>query len=144
MRYLLDTCVISELVKPKPEPAVLAWIGSQPEERLFLSVLTLGEIEKGIAKLQDPKRVLKLQEWLEELQNRFEGRWLEVTREVARRWGRIQGESEKLGRQTPVIDGLLAASALSYDCWFVTRNVQDVATSGVKIVNPWEFEEGKG
>lgn len=139
MKYLLDTCVISELVKPKPEPTVLKWIAAQSEEHLYLSVLTFGEIEKGIAKLNDPKRALKLQGWTEDLRRRFDGRWLEVTWEVARKWGQIQGANEKRGRQAPVIDGLLAATALTFDCCFVTRNVDDFATSGVTVFNPWKI-----
>lgn len=138
MNLLLDTCVVSELIKSHPEPAVVAFVREQPEERLYLSVLTLGEIEKGIARLADERRQLKLRQWLEvDLQRRFAGRFLDVTPAVASRWGRIQGEAERHGRRMPVIDGLLAATALHYGCAVATRNCADIAASGVEIVNPW-------
>lgn len=138
MNLLLDTCVVSELIKSHPEPAVIAFIRGQPEERLYLSVLTLGEIEKGISHLADERRQRKLRQWLEvDLQRRFEGRFLDVTPAVASRWGRIQGEAEGGGRRMPVIDGLLAATALHYGCAVATRNAADMEASGVEIVNPW-------
>ncbi len=138
MSYLLDTCVISELIKAKPNPAVLKWISGQAEDRLYLSVLTFGEIEKGIAKLKDATRAEKLTRWVEkDLQQRFAGRWLDVTYDVARRWGKIQGEAELAGLNAPVLDGLIAATALQFGCSVVTRNVADFAASKVQIVNPW-------
>lgn len=135
---MLDTCVVSELIKPKPENAVLDWIGSQAEERLYLSVLTLGELEKGIAKVRDEKREKKLREWVDnDLQERFEGRWIDVDRAVVRRWGRLQGHAEVAGRKMPVIDGLIAATALHLGFAVVTRNTADLVASGVDVVNPW-------
>jgi predicted nucleic acid-binding protein len=142
LSYLLDTCIISELIKPKPEPALVEWLGGQAEDRLYLSVLTLGEIEKGIAKLTDSKRIEKLEAWLEDLRRRFEGRWLEVSLEVGRKWGRIQGEAERAGRKFPAIDGLIAATALHFGCTIVTRNVADLAASGAKIFDPWAIRSG--
>ncbi len=138
MSYLLDTCVVSELIKPRPEPAVVEWIRSQAEDRLFLSVVTLGEIEKGIIKLSDEPRRQKLRDWIEQdLLRRFEGRILDITEEVALRWGQIQGQAERRGRKMPLLDGLIAATALQFGCAVVTRNVADLEPSGVEIVNPW-------
>ncbi len=138
MNYLLDTCLLSELVKKKPEPRVVDWVRQQREERLYLSVLTLGELQKGISKIKDTKRGEELRTWLDEdLLERFAGRLLDVTPGVARLWGRIQGEAEQAGRTMPVIDGLIAATALDLGAQVVTRNVDDLKPSGVGIVNPW-------
>jgi toxin FitB len=139
VNYLLDTCLISELIKKEPEARVVEWVRRQSEERLYLSVLTPGEIQKGIAKLQDPLRANKLQSWLDDdLLTRFAGRILDVTPAVARTWGRIQGKAERQGRKMQVIDSLIAATALNLGAPLVTRNVEDVEASGVEIVNPWQ------
>ncbi len=142
MNYVLDTCLVSELIKKKPEPRVVEWVRGQPEERLYLSVLTPGELQKGIAKLADQQRAKKLQAWLDdELLERFAGRILDVTPAVARIWGRIQGEAERTGRRMQVIDSLIAATALNLGASMVTRNVDDVEASGVEVVNPWTAPE---
>ena len=144
MNYLLDTCVLSELVRRKPEPGVVDWIREQREERLYLSVLTLGELQKGISKIEDTKRGKELGAWLDEdLLERFAGRLLDVTPGVARIWGRIQAEAEQAGRTMPVIDGLIAATALDFGARVVTRNVDDLKPSGVGIVNPWPESAGR-
>ena len=138
MNYLLDTCLVSELIKKRPEPRVVDWIRHQPEDRLYLSVLTLGELQKGIAKLEDTKRAEKLQEWLDEdLLERFSGRLLGVTPSVARVWGRMQGKAEKAGRSLPVVDSLIAATAFELGAAVVTRNVDDLVRTGIEVVNPW-------
>ena len=138
MNYLLDTCLVSELIKKRPEPHVVEWVRQQPEDRLYLSVVTLGELQKGIAKLEDVQRANKLQAWLDEdLLERFAGRVLDVTPAVARIWGRIQGEAERAGRTLPVVDSLIASTAFDLGAPVVTRNVDDMAPSGVEIVNPW-------
>jgi predicted nucleic acid-binding protein len=138
LNYLLDTCVVSELIKPKPEKAVLEWIGCQAEDRLYLSVLTLGELEKGIAKVRDERRKQKLRHWVDhDLQQRFAGRWLAVDGAVARQWGRLQGEAEASGRKMPVVDGLIAATAIQFGYTVVTRNTVDLVASGAAIVTPW-------
>ena len=139
MNYLLDTCLVSELIKKRPEPRVVDWVRRQPEDRLYLSVVTLSELQKGISKLKDRQRARKLQAWLDEdLLERFAGRLLDVTPAVARIWGRIQGEAERFGRTLPAIDSLIASTAFDLGAPVVTRNVDDMAPSGVEIVNPWE------
>lgn len=139
MSWLLDTCVLSELVKERPEPQVLRWIGSVSEERLYLSALTVGELEKGIALLPDSRRRRRLRAWLsEDLAMRFEGRVLPLDQETALIWGDMQARAEKLGRPLPVIDGLIAATAATYDLTVVTRDIRGMEWSGVRILNPWE------
>jgi len=138
LKYLLDTCLISELIKKTPEPSILSWISSMEEHHLYISVLTLGEIQKGISRLVSSKRKHSLQSWLnEDLRNRFENRVLEITPEIALVWGEIQGKAENEGAPLPVIDALLAATALIHEMTIVTRNQKDMRRSGVKILNPW-------
>ncbi|MBI2339571.1 MAG: type II toxin-antitoxin system VapC family toxin [Deltaproteobacteria bacterium] len=140
MNYLLDTCIISELIKKTPEKRVVGWIGGCDEECLFLSVLTLGEIQKGIVKLSDKQRRTRLQGWLDQdLKNRFEGRILPVNAETSRVWGMIQAQSELQGRKIPVVDALIAATALANNLTVATRNRADMEKSGVAVFNPWEL-----
>jgi len=138
MNYLLDTCFVSELIKARSDKNVIDWIEALEEERLFLSVLTLGEIEKGIAKLPLSLRKSNLKTWLEQdLVLRFENRILNITPEITRCWGDLQGELEKQGKPMPIVDGLIATTALVHDLILVTRNVSDVERSGVSILNVW-------
>ena len=142
MNYLLDTCLVSELVKKRPEPRVVDWVRRQPEDRLYLSVITLGEIQKGISKLKDESRAKLLQNWLDhDLLDRFAGRILHVTPAVARIWGQVLGEAEKSGRTLPVTDSLIASIALEFGATVVTRNVDDLAMAGVEILDPWPTSE---
>ncbi len=136
--FLLDTNVISELIKPKPEPEVTRWIAGTDEELLFLSVLTIGEIRKGIAAHPNAARRTRLEAWLSsDLLVRFAGRVLPVDTAVAERWGSMMAQAERAGRRLPVIDGLLAATAQHHDLTFVTRNTEDVEQTGVPVYNPW-------
>ena len=136
--FLLDTNVISELVKPRPEAKVTAWIESVDESLLYLSVLTLGEIRKGIALLPSAARRVTLEAWLSsDLALRFQGRILPVDEAVADRWGRLAAKASASNLPLPVIDGLLAATALHHNLTFVTRNTKDVAATGVPVFSPW-------
>ena len=138
MRYLLDTSLISELVKKKPQRPVLDWVEACDEYSLFLSVLTLGELQKGVTKLSQSKRKEFLHSWISnDLIQRFRGRILNVDEEVAVVWGRIQGEAERRGRPMPAIDSLIAATALAHQLTVVTRNSSDIEQSGVSVFNPW-------
>jgi predicted nucleic acid-binding protein len=140
VRYLLDTCIISELVKKRPAKQVVAWVREQDELCLFLSVLTFGELEKGIAKVADGKRRQGLRDWVDhDLRRRFTGRILAFDYEAACRWGVITGEAERDGSPIPALDGQLAATALVHGLTLVTRNTSDVAPSHVPVLNPWEL-----
>ena len=139
MKYLLDTCVISELIKPQPSQNVTGWIDSCHEEDFYLSVIMLGEIENGIAKLAEGKKKIQLQAWLsDELMERFSGRILNITTEVALLWGGILGNSEKKGVTLPVIDALIAATAIINNITLVTRNTSDMSAYGAPLFDPWE------
>ena len=139
MRYLLDTCLISELTRPRPSKAVAEWLGEQPEDDLFLSVLTLGEIQKGIAPLPEGRKKARLQAWLDrDLRDRFRGRIVGATEDVALAWGRVAGESAGRGRPLPVIDALIASSALAIGATVVTRDETNIRAAGAETFNPWE------
>jgi toxin FitB len=137
--FLLDTNCISELVRVKPDPRVLQWIDAADESLLCLSVLTLGEIRKGVAGLPQSKRRTQLETWLElELRSRFSGRILNIEADVADRWGLLAAEAKRKGRTLSAIDGLLAATALHHNLTIVSRNIGDFAGTPVPILNPWE------
>ena len=139
MKYLLDTCVVSELVRPAPIQTLVDWMNSQQEERLFMSVLTLGELRKGIDRLPEGARRTRLENWLDsDLRLRFAGRWLPVDEEIAERWGLIAANAESQGLALPVIDGLIAATALIHGMTVVTLNVADLRGTGVPIMDPWQ------
>jgi predicted nucleic acid-binding protein len=136
--FLLDTNVISELIKPTPDPTVTRWIDATDESLLWLSVLTLGQIRKGIALLPNASRRVSLETWLDhELALRFADRILAIDQSVADRWGRIAAKALAAKSPLPVIDGLLAATALRHNLTLVTRNFRDVAATGVAVFNPW-------
>jgi toxin FitB len=136
LKYLIDTNVLSELRKRLPEPRVVAWMEARPRHALCLSVLTLGEIRKGLERVEDPARRQALIDWLElELPGFFSGRLLAVDAPTADRWGRLLARA---GRPLPAIDSLLAATALAHDLTLVTRNTKDFAGLGVSLINPWD------
>src|SRR5678815_630433 len=137
--FLLDTNVISELVNPRPAENVTAWIECTDESLLYLSVLTLGEIRRGIAALPQSRRRATLEAWLDkDLCARFEGRILVIDHEVADRWGLLSAAARNSGIALPVIDGLLAATALEHNLTLVTRDTGQIPTMGVSVFNPWQ------
>ena len=139
MKYLLDTCVISELVKQRPCTRVVEWLKQQDPDSLFLSFVTVGEIKKGIAKRGGDARALKLEKWLQTtILGTFADRILPVERNVSLEWGRICGEAELIGKKRPAIDALIAATAFVHKMKLVTRNVDDMAGMGVPIFNPFD------
>jgi predicted nucleic acid-binding protein len=138
VKFLLDTCVFSELRRRDAEPNVVEWALQTDESRMYVSVVTLGEIQKGIAKLEDGRRKVALQSWLEQdLAARFRGRVLGVGAETALTWGTLQGEAERKGGAVPVIDCLVAAIAVTHNLALVTRNVRDFERLPVRVFNPW-------
>lgn len=139
MNYLLDTCVISELVAKKPNLQVLNWVDSLADEHIFLSVLTVGEIQRGISKLPDSDRKTMLINWLEtDLLARFSGRLLDLDVVVLLKWGELVARLESIGRPLPAIDSLFAAQVLAFQMNFVTRNTKDFLDTGISLVNPWQ------
>lgn len=139
MNYLLDTCLLSELRKPEPDAGVVAWIADVDEARLYISVLSFGEIQKGIAKLENGRRKDALQHWLEhDLLLRFEGRTLPLDLDMALEWGLLSAANEHRGIPAPVVDALLAVTAITHNLTLVTRNDKDFAAFPVKVLNPWE------
>ena len=139
MSYLLDTCVISELIAKRPNPQVVAWVDGLDDEQVYLSVITLGEIKQGIEKLPDSRRKMQLNQWLEEeLLARFHGRIAGIDTEVMLTWGELVARMEAHGRTLPAMDALIAAMALHGDFALVTRNVRDFEGTGVTVINPWE------
>ncbi len=138
--FLLDTNIISELIKPKPDAKLTEWVESADEDLLYLSVLTIGEIRRGIVPMQQGRRRTALQSWLEtDLKPRFSGRVLPIDEAVADRWGVITGEAAVQGTTLPVVDGLLAATALQHNLTLVTRNTKNFTGTGVPAFNPWEL-----
>ena len=141
MKYLLDTCVISELIKKTPDPHVVGFVDSLEPDDVFLSVITVGEIVKGIEKLSDSKRKRELNTWLQEdLLIRFDDKVFPLDTEVLIEWGKLTAHTETTGRSIPAIDSLIAATVLAYDLTLVTRNVSDFEIAGIEIVNPWSKE----
>ena len=136
--YLLDTNVVSELVRPAPDPNVVAWIRGADEGELHLSVLSFGEIRQGIERLLPSARRERLRRWLElDLTDRFEGRILGIDRDVAEIWGVMMARGAAARVRLPTLDTLIAATAQHHGMIVVTRNVRDFEPSGVPTANPW-------
>lgn len=140
MSWLLDTCALSEYAKKAPSHKVIAWLDEQDEASLFISVISLGEIEKGILKLRasDPHRSQKLTAWLGRLEQRFAGRILPLDAAALHVWAQIAAHAELAGQPMPVMDGLLIATAQCHGLTVVTRNVQDF-TQYPQVFNPWDL-----
>ncbi len=135
MNYLIDTNALSELTKRKPHPSVAHWFAEQPAATLYLSVLTLGELRKGIAAMVEGERKQSYLHWLEnDVPAYFSGRIIPVDTRIANCWGRLCCSA---GRTLPAIDSLLAATAMSHDLTMVTRNVLDFKLSALRVINPW-------
>ena len=140
MSFLIDTCCISELTKKQPDLNVKTWFSSYDETEMYVSVITFGELIKGIDKLSTSKKKATLVNWINnDLKQRFRNRILDVAMAEVKKWGEIQAFSETMGTPLPAIDGLIAATALVHDLSVVTRNVSDMIPSGVDIINPWEL-----
>ena len=141
MNYLLDTCIISEYVKKKPNQQVIQWLDGQDEASLFISILTIAELKKGIIKIKNsqPERHQKLTKWLPKVEQRFAGRILPLNNNLLDTWATICGESEGKGKKLPIMDSLIAATAYEYNLIIVTRNVSDFNFSLLKVFSPWDI-----
>lgn len=137
MAYLIDTCALSEFTKPRPSPTVVAWFTALVDGTEFVSALTLGELEKGVSKLRPSRRRATFEGWLAEIRERFTDRVLPVDAPVAIEWGRMSARAELAGKPLPVVDGLIAATAIVHGLSVVTRNTADMARTGARIVDPW-------
>lgn len=138
MKYLLDTNVVSEWVKPRPEPRVVGWLAGVDEDRVYLSVVTVAEIRHGIERLQPGRRRTRLDAWLrEDLPLRFEGRLLGIDAVVADAWGAIVARRDRSGRPIGVMDAFVAATAEVHALTLVTRNASDFASAVTAVFDPW-------
>lgn len=141
MMYLLDTNVISERTRPRPDERVRAWLRAHRVGETYLSVITLAELEQGILRLGDTRRGAALQEFLSGVEVQFTGRVLPIDRAVARTWAGMTAQALAAGKPLGYADSLIAATALTYGLTVVTRNVADFEAARVKVVNPWEGAE---
>jgi toxin FitB len=138
MSFLLDTNVVSEWVKPRPDSGVIAWCASVDEDRTFISVGTLAELRYGIEHLSAGRRKVRLEKWLEhELPSRFEGRILSIDAEIGEAWGKVVARADKEGRPADTMDAFLAATAELHHLTVVTRNITDFLKLTKSVINPW-------
>ena len=140
MNYIIDTNVVSELVAPHPNPNVILWVEDVPPEQVFLSVLTIGELVKGIEKLPDSQRKKDLVGWLySDLLLRFQDHLLPLDAPTMINWGHLVARMEASGKPMSAIDSLLAATAAERGFTLVTRNVVDFKGAGINLLNPWQY-----
>jgi tRNA(fMet)-specific endonuclease VapC len=141
MNYILDTNVISELVTSQPDANVTRWIESVDPQNVYLSVITVGELKKGIEKLPDSRRKTVLEEWLvNDLLVRFQDQLLPIDISVILTWGSLVARMEVIGKPMPAIDSLIAATTLQSGYTLSTRNVRDFEHAGISLLNPWEYQ----
>jgi toxin FitB len=139
MNYLLDTCVLSEFTRHQPDAKVIQWVDAMTEEKLLISAITIGEIQRGIERLPDSQRKTKLLVWINtDLIERFGQRILSLDTQTLLCWGSLSARMEKLGQPMSVMDSLIAATAIQHNLIIVTRNLSDFFPSGVQCINPWE------
>jgi len=138
MSFLLDTNVVSEWVKPRPDPGVVAWCASIDEDRTFISVVTLAELRHGIERLSMGRRRLRLEEWLEhELLSRFDGRILSIDAAIGNAWGKVVARADKNGQPANTMDAFLVATAELHQLTVVTRNIGDFRKLTNSVIDPW-------
>jgi predicted nucleic acid-binding protein len=137
--FLLDRNVVSESSKPRPDARVDAWFNATEPASIYLSVLTAGEIRRGIAGLPMSARRVGLEVWFKNFLSRFEARILPVTQDIAERWGVINAKAESIGRPLPIFDSLLASTAIEHNLTLVTRDSGQLSITGVVMFNPWQF-----
>lgn len=141
MRVLLDTCVLSELRRPKGHPAIRRAVEALESDSLFVSVVSIGEIAKGIALLREGKNRRELQGWLQALERYYADRLLPVDLETSHTWGELTAVAQKAGKIVPASDGLIAATARRHGLHVMTRNTEHFEPTGVLLLNPWTVGE---
>jgi toxin FitB len=138
VRLLLDTCVLSELRRPAPDPGVRRAVEEAAGEDLFLSVISIGEIAKGIALLRESQKKRALGAWLQALEHDYADRLLAIDREISHLWGELSAAAQKTGKVIGAADGLIAATARRHGLHLMTRNTGHFEAAGVALVNPWD------
>jgi tRNA(fMet)-specific endonuclease VapC len=141
MNYILDTNVIAELVTSQPDPNVTRWIEGVDPQTVYLSVITVGELKKGVEKIPDSRRKTVLEAWLvKDLLVRFQDHLLPIDTSVMLTWGLLVARLEAIGKPMPAIDSLIAATTLRSGCTLATRNVGDFEHAGISLLNPWDHQ----
>lgn len=138
MRYLLDTCVLSELVKSTPDAHVIRWFEARKAHELCISAMTWGELQRGVTRLPESKRKSELTLWLQQLETGFEDRILAFDKNVSRVWAHMTAQTETQGKSMAAFDSIMAATARAHDCKLVSRNVRDFVNAGIDVINPWQ------
>jgi len=138
VRYLLDTCVLSELVKSAPDAQVLKWFEARKAQELCISAMTWGELQRGVTRMPESKRRSELTLWLQQLQIGFENRILAFDQNVSEVWAHMTVQAETEGKSMTAFDSIIAATARAHECKLVTRNVRDFANAGINVLNPWQ------
>lgn len=138
MRYLLDTCVLSEMIKSAPEASVIQWFQARKPHELFISAMTWGELQRGVARLPQSKRRSELTLWLEQLETGFEDRILAFDQQASEVWAQMTVLAEAQGKSMAAFDSIIAATARACECKLVTRNVRDFAHADIDVFNPWQ------
>lgn len=145
MKVLLDTNVLSEVRRPAPDPTVLGWLDAIDEDRAFISVASIAELQRGVALMVDGRRRAALAAWLaQDLPARFAGRILPIDPAIAARWGDLMAQARLGGFALSVMDGFFAATALDRELVLATRKIKDYAPLGVSLFNPWTDERSAG
>ncbi len=139
MNYLLDTCVLSEYTRRKPETKVIQWVDSLEEEKLFVSAITIGEIQYGVERIPESHRKTELLFWLNnELVSRFNHRILSLDSQTMLIWGSLRARMDQSGQRMAMIDSLIIATAIQHSLIIATRNVTDFLPCGAQVINPWD------
>lgn len=138
MRYLLDTCALSELVKSTPDAHVIHWFEARKAHELCISSMTWGELQRGVTRLPESKRRSELTLWLQQLETGFEDRILAFDKNVSRVWAHMTAQAETQGKSMAAFDSIIAATARAHDCKLVSRNVRDFVNAGIDVINPWQ------
>jgi predicted nucleic acid-binding protein len=141
MKYLLDTCVLSELAKSTPNIHIQNWFEARKTHELCTSAITWAELQRGVARLPQSKRQTELALWLQKLEAGFEDRILPFNKNAAQVWAQMTVNAETQGKPIAAFDSMIAATARAYNCKFVTRNVRDFAHAGIDIINPWQDDQ---